>query len=506
MTDVSRRAALGAFGVGAVGVGLGAGVLIDHRSGSTASEATTAADRSATVASWVSTRGDRYYIGHRGSGDIYPEHSMEAYAGAVAGGARCLELSVAITSDGVLICMHDLTYDRTTSAEGTIGAMPSTVLRGIHLSAPQLGPAWSMPPVPQVAFLEDVLRAFGGRLVLCIEAKDDAAYPAIMAAVQAHGLQRSVVVKAPYDSPRLAQAKRAGYPVFAYFGAASDVSPERISTLAASLDPKADYLIVPIGTMNSLVRQAVATGIPVWAFPAHRRSDAARYFALGCRGIICSSLKYVSTAAPTATADTWAFGAVAPGEMTQDPGSAALAPVWSGDELHLGVQGTQHFLTLGQFCPLENAGGNYSVDVEASWPTLPSATSENLTLAFGHADDAYYQHRSGLGNGYHALLRADGRLELYRHQDGKPDGVSLAAPVQTAAPTAGQWMKFRLAVTPTQITWSRVDAGAAGSTASAGAAAVSAVSTGDRTYRGGYLHIGRSSTDGVLAFRAFTVS
>lgn len=494
MTGVSRRVALGAFGVGVAGVGVGAGVLVDHRSSSPTASISTNSGRTVTVASWAAARGAQYYIGHRGSGDVYPEHSMEAYAGAVAGGAKCMELSVAMTADGVLICMHDLTYDRTTSAQGAIAATPSTVLRGIHLSAPQLGPAWANAPLPQVPLLDDVLRAFGGRLVLCIEAKDDAAYPGIMDAVKSHGLQDSVIVKAIYKSPRVAQAKSAGYPVFAYFGASTDVSADRITKLASALDPKTDYLIVPLGTADPLVKQAVATGIPVWAFAAHRRSDAARYFALGCRGIICSSLKYISTARPTTTTDTWMFGAVAPGEMTRDPASAVLAPTWSGNELHLGAQGKQHFLTLGQLGPLESAGATYTIQFDASWPTLPSTLTENMTLAFGHGDDAYYQHRSGLGNGYHALLRADGRLELFRHDDERTDGTSLAASVQSPAPTPGQWLKFQLEVTPTRITWSRTDV--AGAT----------VSATDHTYRGGYLHIGRSSTDGVLAFRSLSVN
>lgn len=92
--------------------------------------------------SWAAQRGPRYFIAHRGSGDIYPEHSMEGYLAAVRAGARCLEISVGSTSDGRLVCMHDPTCDRTTSAKGTIAALPSTVLRGVRLSATQLGPAW----------------------------------------------------------------------------------------------------------------------------------------------------------------------------------------------------------------------------------------------------------------------------------------------------------------------------------------------------------------------------
>ena len=494
MTGLSRRAALGALGVGAAaGVGIGAGLLIDHHASAPPGSTGSAADTSVTVASWVRTRGDTYFIGHRGSGDVYPEHSMEAYSGAVAGGATCLEVSVTMTSDGYLVCMHDLTYDRTTTAKGKVADLPSTVLRSVRLTAPQLGPAWSLAPQPQVPLLDDVLRTFGGRQILCVEAKDDGAYPAVMAAVQSYGLQDSVIAKVYYSSSRVTEAKAAGFPVFAYFGSVSDVTVDRIKALAGQLDPARDYLILPTGVSDSSVAQAIATGIPIWVFPVHRRSEVSHFVALGCHGIISSSLPYASTNQSTATSDTWEFGAIAPGEMTKDPASAAYAPTWSGNELHLGAKGAQHFLTLGQFGPLATAARSYSVRFEATWPSLPSTATDNMTLAFAHSDDAYYQHRSGSGDGYHAILRANGSLELFRHRNGVQDGVALAKPVVTKAPAAGQWMKFELKVSPTTITWSRVDVPDA------------VITADDGSVRGGYLHIGRSSTDGELAFRSFSV-
>lgn len=495
--EVNRRAALGAAGWGALGLGVGGAAGFGLAPAAAASQIPAAA--AVTVQSWTTQRGPRYFIAHRGSGDVYPEHSMEGYLAAVRAGARCLEISVGSTSDGRLVCMHDPTYDRSTTAKGTIAALPSTVLRGLRLSAPQLGPAWAQPPRPMVPLLEDVLSAFGGQVVMCIEAKNDAAYPAVMASVQAHGITDSVIVKASYDSKRIVEAKAAGYPVFAYFGTAGDVSPGRITTLARALDPGRDYLVLPVNGSDGgylpadLVRRAVSTGIPVWAFPAHRRVDAEHFFQLGCTGIITSSFQYVSSNVPTAVSDTWAFGAVAPGEMTRDPSSSAYAPMWVGDELHLGVGGAQHFITLGQFGPSPDATGSYTIDFEACWLSLPANSSDNLTVAFGRPDDSYYEHRLGSGNGYHAILRVDGGLELYRHQQGRSDGTPLGESVATSAARAGEWMAFQVRVTPGTINWSRVDTSGA---------TVPAV---DNTIRGGYLHIGRSSTDGLVAFRRFIV-
>jgi len=131
---------------------------------------TYSAPRTLTVSDWVAGRGAQYYVAHRGSGDVLPEHSMPAYQAAVDWGAACLEISVGITSDGVLICMHDPTYDRTTTGTGKIIDQPSSVLDSIRIWQPRLGQAWIDNP-PWVPWFEDVLKSFGGAVVLAVEAK-----------------------------------------------------------------------------------------------------------------------------------------------------------------------------------------------------------------------------------------------------------------------------------------------------------------------------------------------
>jgi glycerophosphoryl diester phosphodiesterase len=172
--------------------------------GSSASGASRKATRSGpvTVRSWAAERGTPFYIAHRGAGDVYPEHSMPSYRAAVEMGAQCLEVSVNMTSDGVLVCLHDLTYDRTTTGKGLVAKQPSSVLSTIGVRQPQLGPAWVQSPLPAVPRLETVLTEFGGKVVICLEAKDDRAYPAMMAMVTRMKLLESVIVKAGSLRPR----------------------------------------------------------------------------------------------------------------------------------------------------------------------------------------------------------------------------------------------------------------------------------------------------------------
>ena len=134
--------------------------------------------------SWAASRGTPFWIAHRGAGDVYPEHSLPSYRAAVRVGAPCLEVSVAMTSDGVLICMHDLTYDRTTTGKGVDRrAAVGRCWPHRHPAAPA-GPGLGAGPLPEVPRLEAVLTEFGGKVVICLEAKDDAAYPSMMALVR----------------------------------------------------------------------------------------------------------------------------------------------------------------------------------------------------------------------------------------------------------------------------------------------------------------------------------
>jgi len=59
----------------------------------------------------------RSVIAHRGASGYAPEHTRAAYELAVKQGADFVEQDLAVTRDGVLICLHDESLERTTNAE-----------------------------------------------------------------------------------------------------------------------------------------------------------------------------------------------------------------------------------------------------------------------------------------------------------------------------------------------------------------------------------------------------
>jgi glycerophosphoryl diester phosphodiesterase len=58
---------------------------------------------------------DRILVAHRGASGYAPEHTVAAYELAIEQGADFIEPDLQITSDGVLIALHDLSLERTTN-------------------------------------------------------------------------------------------------------------------------------------------------------------------------------------------------------------------------------------------------------------------------------------------------------------------------------------------------------------------------------------------------------
>src|SRR6185503_18609529 len=56
-------------------------------------------------------------IAHRGASAYAPEHTFDSYQLALKQGADFVEQDLQITRDGVLVCLHDLTLERTTNVK-----------------------------------------------------------------------------------------------------------------------------------------------------------------------------------------------------------------------------------------------------------------------------------------------------------------------------------------------------------------------------------------------------
>jgi len=116
---------------------------------------------------------------HRGGALENPENTMVAFAAAVELGYRYLETDVHVTSDGVLLAFHDHTLDRVTDRPGRIAGLPYAYVGQARVQG---------EPIP---LLEDILGTWPNARVN-IDAKHDAAVPALVAAVERTGAQDRV--------------------------------------------------------------------------------------------------------------------------------------------------------------------------------------------------------------------------------------------------------------------------------------------------------------------------
>ena len=69
-----------------------------------------------------------FVAAHRGDWRNWPENSVEAMQSAIEMGADIVEIDVPMTSDSVLIVMHDRRADRTTKAKGLVSDLKWTDL------------------------------------------------------------------------------------------------------------------------------------------------------------------------------------------------------------------------------------------------------------------------------------------------------------------------------------------------------------------------------------------
>lgn len=481
MTPFDRRAFL-ALGLGSLAAATACG----------GQSAAPAVPPSQTFEEWARSRRAPYFIAHRGAGTIIPEHTLPGYRRALDWGAEALELSVVISSDGVLYCHHDVELDRTTTLTGPTFEADSDDLDRAGARIPRLGPAWNGENMPAIPRLEKVLDAVG-RKIICAEAKDDRAFDPMMALLEERDLMPQTMLKVGYTSSRIEGAKKAGLPVFAYFGEARTVTATALDELAAKLS-ESDAIVLPARSSATelltakQIEAATATGIPIWVYPIHRRSEVSYFSALGVEGIVTPALGYVSGALQPQTRDAFGSRALAPGLTTRDPYSDWDAVGWdTADAVELIGHGARSIM-LGDLCPVAAPDRPYQLDLEVKIAAGAMAATDGFYVAFGCPDDLY--HQRGVP-GYQLVLRGDGVLVLtVTGTDGKPR--SLASSPASPAMTKGDWTRLSIRVSPDSITATR-DGGVS-------------LSASDQTLRGGYLHIGRTAGSAELAVRSIAVS
>jgi len=135
-----------------------------------------------------------YIIAHRGSMDLCPENTMAAFRRALADGADVLETDVRMSAEGVLVCLHDPTVDRTTDGSGRVDQLRLEEIRRLDASGGTSGYRGErVPTLGEVASLIPEDRA------LAVELKGKAflqeeAHRSLLAVLEEAGIIRRTLV------------------------------------------------------------------------------------------------------------------------------------------------------------------------------------------------------------------------------------------------------------------------------------------------------------------------
>lgn len=438
-----------------------------------------------TVASLFESR--PFHVAHRGSWDNWPEHTMTAYRQAALAGAPALELSVCGTADGVLVCHHDTDTARTTGQDLVVGETTWEDLSALRVDArPWLGPDTPLEPIP---LLKDVLDAYASTHVIFIEDKQGSNTKALLALMDSYPRSREHFIwKQSAAAEQIRLVTEHGYDSWGYF------TEEQMSLLPERQD-RFTYLGVNTSSSDEVISAAVALGKPVICWEVHSRAERDRLVGLGVAGLMSADIPYLSALAPLETADRFADGVRAAGDLPWTVKQGwEVQPQLNADEgtLRLHAPANSSY-RMGSMAPVEN--DIYSINFEMRWPGQLPGPEDHAGLAFGQDNDLPYRVLipSAVG-GYHLVFRPNGQMVLLLRHPGEADGLRLAV-VETEPAVSGKWLSFRVDIAPDSVRFSRLDG--------AGWAGLAA----ERTYRGGYFSLTRNySADFPVEFRKVSIT
>ena len=367
-------------------------------------------------------------VAHRGGANLFPENTMAAYEGAAAMGCQAIEAGdLQLTSDGVLVAMHDTTVDRTTDGAGNVAAHTTAGIGTLRVDASRwFGGRWPDQPVPTFA---DILDRLGGIVVLVPETKsvEAATATAIVDAVCARGLQESVIIQS-FQLPEISLIAAAGISPMYLMGAAGQATPSAIVAAGATfVGVNKDLPNLP-----AVVAGLKAVGLRVLAWTVDLQNDYDAVMAAGCDGIFSNEPLYAardyayrSTTAPWTVDGTYSHG------MLVYPGVGPLVayPTMQGGRgPFVGAAGAWRWALdetpylAGPVCPVADAAGTYTVTATFVYDVPPTSDRSRWAgIYFGVTTDDCPDDVDP-STGYLVALRWNGALEVFGQP---PDGSGM---------------------------------------------------------------------------------
>lgn len=236
-----------------------------------------------------------FYIAHRGSGGNWPEHSMTSYVSAARWGMDAIEVSVQMTSDGVLVCLHDEHLLRATGVDAMIADTTWAQLSQLTITANEThNDAQPAAPVTRVRDVLDLFLTTDPHIIF-LEAKHNRALQPLIDLLADYPNARDYIVwKRWVTDPAHQTMHEDGYTTWGYvlpetshFAAVDDLANRPYLDLIGVWHLRPDTEIGPV------VDKAIAAGRPtiMWEVRDIATRDRAR--ALGVRGFMTQNIQRV---------------------------------------------------------------------------------------------------------------------------------------------------------------------------------------------------------------------
>lgn len=128
-------------------------------------------------------------VAHRGDWRYAPENSIAAIEHSIAVGVDVVELDLQLTKDSVLIVMHDITLNRTTTGKGRIDEWTLDSIRTLNLKN-----GCGIRTKHAVPTLEEALLAAEGRVLINLD-KADRYFDLVVPVLEKTGTTRQIIMK-----------------------------------------------------------------------------------------------------------------------------------------------------------------------------------------------------------------------------------------------------------------------------------------------------------------------
>ena len=239
------------------------------------------------------------FIAHRGLQSMGPENSLPSFKAAAEKGMWAIETDFRITADGQVVCIHDMTLERTTDGQGAVADMTLEQIRTLKLKPVNTKTVKQLYDYEHMSDADKVVPTMDEYFQICKEAgavafielkEDKGVIKAMIEAIEKYGMKGSCVISsgnlALLEKYRAAGGKETIHLIFAkpeQIAKVKELGNASVSFKYSDLDAQVDLTIdgVHLTSFKQIVDHMHNNGIKICFRAADSADEARKHLALG---------------------------------------------------------------------------------------------------------------------------------------------------------------------------------------------------------------------------------